>query len=85
MDAYSLRIEARAERELRYVPKRDAERIVRRILALREDPRPSGCMRLSGADGYRIRQGDWRVIYLVDDTACRVDVIKIGNRREVYR
>ena len=85
MDTYSLRIEARAERELALIPKRDAERVVRRIFVLREDPRPPGCMRLSGAEGYRVRQGDWRVIYLVDDIARRVDVVKIGHRREVYR
>ncbi len=50
MDVYSLQIETRAERELRQVPKRDAERLVRRILVLQKDPRPPGCMKLAGAD-----------------------------------
>jgi len=85
MDVYSLQIETRAERELRQVPKRDAERLVRRILVLQKDPRPPGCMKLAGADGYRIRQGDWRVIYQVDDTAREIRIVKVGHRREVYR
>ena len=85
MDTYSLQIEDRAARELRDLPKQDAERVVRRIHALTQDPRPPGVMKLSGADGYRIRQGDWRVVYLLDDDAKRVDIVKIGHRREVYR
>jgi mRNA interferase RelE/StbE len=85
MDAYSLRIEARAERELHHVPKWDAERIVRRILALQKDPRPPGCTKLAGAEGYRIRQGDWRVIYQVDDAAREIRIVKVGHRREIYR
>ncbi len=85
MVSYSLRIEDRAARELRNLPKQDAERVVRKIHTLTENPRPPGVMKLSGADGYRIRQGDWRVVYLVDDDARRVDVVKIGHRREVYR
>ena len=85
MDTYSVRIGRTAERELRDISKSDLDRILRRIRSLGADPRPSGCMKLSGADGYRIRQGDWRVIYLVDDAARRVDVVKIGHRREVYR
>ena len=85
MGSYSVVYRLSAERELRGIPGNDILRIARRIEALGENPRPPGVMKLSGADGYRIRQGDWRVVYLVDDAARRVDVMKIGNRREVYR
>ena len=85
MGVYSLRIEARAERDLQGVPGPDLARIVHRIQALQKDPRPRGCMKLAGAEGYRIRQGDWRVIYQVDDEARQVSVVKIVYRREVYR
>ena len=85
MASYSLRVSRSAERELRGIPKPDLERILKRIRALADDPRPHGCVRLSGAPGYRVRQGDWRVIYEVDDLVRAVKIIKVGHRREVYR
>ncbi len=85
MASYNVHLSRSAERELRGVPPPDLMRIWRRIRALEGDPRPPGCMKLAGAEGYRIRQGDWRVVYLVDDTVRRVDVVKIGHRREIYR
>ncbi len=48
-------------------------------------PRPTGCEKLSDQERYRIRQGDYRIVYSVDDERKRIDVVKIGHRREVYR
>jgi len=61
------------------------KRIVDRILALAEDPRPDGCQRLSGSPRFRIRQGPYRVVYEVDDVERTVIVFKVGHRRDVYR
>ena len=85
MASYSLHLSRSAERELREIPKPDLGRVWRRIRTLEGTPRPPGCMKLAGAEGYRIRQGDWRVIYQVDDETEQVSVVKIGHRREVYR
>ena len=85
MDAYRLLIKPSAAKELGAIPKEDRRRIVRRIEGLSADPRPPGCEKLSGEDKYRIRQGDYRVIYLVSDERREVVVFKIGHRREVYR
>ena len=85
MASYSLRIKKSAEKELRSVPKADLARIVRRIQSLAQDPRPHGSEKLSGDDKYRIRQGNWRIIYGIDDTAHVVEIVRIGHRREVYR
>jgi mRNA interferase RelE/StbE len=84
---YSLRIKTSAGRELaRVVSKRDQGRIVSRIRALANDPRPPGCEKLAGAaNAWRVRQGDYRILFTVDDDARVVDVFKIGHRREVYR
>jgi len=84
---YSLRIKTSAGRELEDVgSRRDRDRIVSRIRALGSDPRPNGCERLAGAsNAWRVRQGDYRILYTVDDEARVVDVFKIGHRREVYR
>jgi mRNA interferase RelE/StbE len=66
--------------------KEDRQRIVRRIAALAKDPRPRGCEKLSGSrERFRIRQGDSRVIYAVDDAQATVTVVRIGHRRDVYR
>jgi len=85
--AYSIRIRTSACRELEGVgSRRDRGRIVSRISALANDPRPLGCEKLAGAaNAWRVRQGDYRILFTVDDEARVVDVFKIGHRREVYR
>ena len=85
MASYSLRIKKSAEKELRAVPKADLARLVHRMQALASNPRPHGCEKLSGEDKYRVRQGDWRAVYSIDDAARVVEIVKIGHRREVYR
>ena len=85
MDSYKLLIRRSAEKELRDIPKPDLGRIIQRIQALSARPKPHGCEKLSGEEKYRIRQGDWRIVYEVDDAARVVEIFKIGHRREVYR
>ena len=74
-----------AARELEAIPRKFAQQIARRLQALSDSPRPPGCEKLSGQERYRVRQGTYRVIYGIDDTAQVVDVVKIAHRREVYR
>jgi mRNA interferase RelE/StbE len=74
-----------AERELRALPKADLRRITGRIHNLAHDPRPPGHEKLSGQDHYRVRQGDYRVVYAIDDDRLLITIVKIGHRREVYR
>jgi mRNA interferase RelE/StbE len=61
------------------------QRLVRLVRPLASNPRPNGCEKLSGADKYRIRQGDYRILYEIDDTMRLVTIVKLGKRREVYR
>jgi len=84
---YNLRIKRSAAKELEGVAQKgDRQRLVARIQALSTEPRPPGCEKLSGyADRYRVRQGDYRVVYAVDDGEQIVLIVKIGHRREVYR
>lgn len=85
-DFYSLVIKRSAEKELKKLPVGDLRRVVNRIRGLTQQPRPSGCETLSGeAKRHRIRQGDYRIVYGVDDSAHVVEIVKIGHRREVYR
>jgi mRNA interferase RelE/StbE len=83
--SYSLRIKRSAEKELRRIPKVDLRRIVQRLERLATEPRPPGCEKLFAENVYRVRQGDYRILYSVDDGEGAIEVIKIGHRREVYR
>ncbi|HMU62960.1 MAG TPA: type II toxin-antitoxin system RelE/ParE family toxin [Gemmatimonadales bacterium] len=85
MASYSLEIKRSAAKELAQVPPKDRGRIVARIQALADDPRPVGAERLSGQERYRVRQGDYRILYEIEDQVLRIMVVKIGHRRDVYR
>ena len=87
MADYKLLIKTSAGRELeRLGRKSDRARIIERIRALSTDPRPPGCEKLAGStDRFRIRQGNYRVVYLVDDSRREVTIFKVGNRKDIYR
>jgi mRNA interferase RelE/StbE len=72
-------------REIDALPKKERQRIVRKIQSLADEPRPRGCEKLSGEDKYRIRQGDYRIVYSISDRDLTVIVVKVAHRREVYR
>jgi len=82
---YDLRIKPSAVKELEDLQAKDRRRLVSKIQNLAEEPRPRGCEKLSGKDRYRLRQGDFRILFEVDDDAQAVIVVKIGHRRDVYR
>jgi mRNA interferase RelE/StbE len=82
---HSLEIKQSAQRELDALDDALFARIDRKILALADNPRPSGCKKLKGyKDQWRVRAGDWRALYIIDDAAKLVTVTRIAHRREVY-
>jgi len=85
LGGYDIRFKRSAERELAGVPHPDLKRIVRKIASLAAEPYPHDSIKLTGVPGHRIRQGDWRVVYDVDDEKAVVTVRKIAHRRDVYR
>ena len=85
-DRYRVEIKTSAAKEIRAISrKKDRQRVVARIGALAEDPRPPGCTKLSGLEAYRVRQGAYRIVYTIADDVLIVEIIKVGNRRDVYR
>lgn len=82
---YKIEIDKRAEKELRKIQKKDRIRILDAIQNLAANPRPKGCKKLFNRPGYRIRIGDFRVIYSIFDEKLIVIVIKIADRKEIYR
>ena len=85
MEKYSISIRKSAKRELGKLQKKDLQRIIKRIKRLAKDPRPMGCEKLSDQEKYRIRQGDYRIIYSIQDHDKTIWITKIGDRKEVYR
>ena len=85
MASYSILFTKSAARELERVPTRDRQRIAAKIGSLADNPRPPGVEKLSGDEKYRIRQGNYRILYEIVDTDLIVTIVRIGDRREVYR
>ena len=82
---YKVEIVKSAIKELARIPTKEAIRLTEKINDLRENPRPKGCVKLSGTKNeYRIRVGNYRVLYTVEDGVLLVHVFKIGNRKDVY-
>lgn len=85
MANYRLTFKSSVRRDLRRIPSADVTRILKRIEALAQDPRPAGCEKLSQQERYRVRQGVYRIVYEVFDHDLLVNVVKVAHRRDVYR
>ena len=86
MPEYAVTLARSARKELQALDRAVATRVLKRIEALAKSPRPSGCKKLEGAENlWRIRVGDWRVVYSIDDSALVIDISVIRHRRDVYR
>jgi len=83
--SYSVFFLPRADREFAALSKSDFERVKRAIDGLADNPRPINCQKLKGRGGWRIRAGDYRVVYDIDDSVRTMMIVNIGHRREVYR
>ena len=82
---YTVYIKRSAEKEMDRLPAKMFGRLAEVILALGENPRPPGCKKLHGVDEYRLKIGAYRVLYTVDDSERRIEVVAVGHRRDVYR
>lgn len=84
--SYRLELSSRALRDLKKLPEQVRQRLQPQIESLATDPRPPGVVKLEGTEnGYRIRIGDYRVLYEIHDAVLRVAVVKVGHRRDVNR
>ncbi|MGR9053734.1 MAG: type II toxin-antitoxin system RelE family toxin [Gammaproteobacteria bacterium] len=86
MDCYRIEIKPRAIKQLRKLPSAVLAKVSKQIDNLSENPRPDGCKKLSGTEhSYRVRVGDYRVVYSVFDKRLIIQVIKIGHRKDIYK
>ena len=85
MASYKLQIKPSAVKDIEALPQKDRRRVVAKIQRLAANARPLGCEKLSGHELYRVRRGNYRILYTVQDAELVIVVIKVGHRREVYR
>lgn len=85
MANYELRFKESVAKDFRRIPRGDVKRILQRIDSLRTCPRPIGCEKLSFREKYRLRQGDYRIIYEIHGNECIIVVVSIGHRSIIYR
>ena len=85
MAGYRILFKESVRKDIDSIPVQDLRRTMERIGLLADDPRPAGSEKLSGQDRYRIRQGDYRILYSIQDAELMVWVVKEAHRREVYR
>lgn len=83
--SYQVSLENQASRELLELPKVVREKLAFAIDDLAQNPRPPGAKKLTGYEGYRVRKGDYRVLYTIHDKEKMVRIYRVGHRREIYR
>ena len=84
MEKYKVTFKTSVAKDLRNIPNQDVARILDKIEKLAENPRAGGCIKLSGQERYRVRQGLYRIVYEIIDSQLIVQVVKVGHRSNVY-
>ena len=85
MESYNIIFKKSVSKDLKNIPKKDVRRILEAIKTLAKNPRPPQSKKLSGQEKYRLRQGNYRILYSIEDDELIIQVVKIGNRRDIYR
>lgn len=85
MARYELRFKPSVAKDLRDIPQTEVKRILARLETLQDDPRPPGAEKLSAQERYRLRQGNYRILYTIAEAEVVVEIVKVGHRRHVYR
>ena len=82
---YKIEVRCRAQRAIERLPKSDFQAVIEAIRGLAQTPRPGGIEKVKSTCLWRIRQGDYRIVYAIDDNGRLVTVVRVGHRREIFR
>ena len=85
MGKYRIELKKSVQKDFESIPRKDLQRIIGAIAALADDPRPPQSKKLSGLEQYRLRQGNYRILYSVSDDVLVVFVVAVGHRKDIYR
>jgi mRNA interferase RelE/StbE len=83
--SYEVRLLSRAEKQLESLDSLPYQPVKKQIYSLRDNPRPASCRKLTNQPGWRVRAGDYRIVYEIDDKSQVVTVLNVGHRKEIYR
>ena len=83
--AYQMIIPNAVQKQIKKLPKDIQDGILDCLIKLQTNPRPSGYLKMKNAEGYRIRMGDYRILYDIDDQAQKIKLRRIGHRRDIYK
>ena len=85
MESYEITFKKSVAKDLKKLPKKDVSKILEVIQSLSVNPRPPQVKKLSGQERYRMRKGNYRILYTIEDAKLLITVVKVGHRREIYR
>jgi len=85
MAKYKIRIKKSAEKELSKIPEKELLKILDKIKSLSDEPHPTGSIKLTNQEKYRVRVGNYRILYKIEDNILTVFVVKVGHRKDIYR
>ena len=85
MAKYKITFKKSVAKDLRTIPNKDVKKVLEKIESLSENPRAEGCIKLSGQENYRVRQGLYRIVYEIKDDVLIINVIKVAHRSSVYK
>ncbi len=85
MAQYKVFFKKSVEKDFKSIPKKELLKILSKIEALQDNPRPVGCEKLTGHERYRLRQGKYRIVYSIQDNELTIWIVKVGHRREIYQ
>jgi mRNA interferase RelE/StbE len=85
MASYRVSFRSSVYKDLRKIPRDDLKKIMAKIKSLSHDPRPHGCEKLSAQERYRVRYGNYRIVYSIQDDESTVYIVKVSHRRDSYR
>lgn len=85
MAKYSVFILPSAQKEIEKLPKLAQTKVFKALVALSENPRPANCKKLVGTEAWRVRIGEYRIVYIIEDNILRVEVVRVAHRKEVYK
>ena len=85
MAKYKITFKKSVTKDFRSIPNKDVKKILQRIESLADNPRSEGCIKLSGQESYRVRQGLYRIVYEIRDNVLVVNVVKVSHRSSIYK
>lgn len=85
MSKYQVFVQPSAQKEIERLPKPAQTKVLKALTALGDNPRPANCKKLVGTDSWRVRVGEYRIVYWIEDNILSIEVVRVAHRKDVYK